>query len=205
MVGKLALVGLTGGIGSGKSTVARLVAARGVPVLDADVIAREVTEPGAPAYAELVAAFPHVVGRDGRIDRRALAAHVFADAEARRRLERIMHPRIQERALAHARRLDAAGERLAFYEASLLVETGRAREYDALVVVTAPEAVRIARAVARDGRSEAEVRARAAAQLPEEAKLRAATHVIDNAGDLAATERQVDELLGVLRRRFASS
>lgn len=202
MVGKLAFVGLTGGIASGKSTVGRLIAARGVPVIDADVVAREVTQPGEPALAEISAAFPGVVTADGKLDRRALAARVFADPADRKRLEAIMHPRIQERALAHARRWEAAGERLAFYEASLLVETGRAREFDALVVVVAPEAQRIARATARDGHTEAEVRARAAAQLPEEAKRAAATHVIDNSGDLAATERQVDALLVDLRRRF---
>src|SRR3954469_9394553 len=112
-------MGLTGGIGTGKSTVARMIAEAGVPVLDADVLAREVVAPGQPALAEIGALWPEVLGPDGALDRKKLAARVFSDPTARERLEAITPPRIQERALAAARALEAAGHRLAFYEASL--------------------------------------------------------------------------------------
>jgi dephospho-CoA kinase len=191
------LVGLTGGIGSGKSTVARLAAARGVPVLDADQLAREVVAPGQPAHAEIAAAWPSAIGADGAVDRRRLAAIVFADPAARARLEAITHPRIQELARARAAELARQGHRLVLYEASLLVETGRQGEFDGLVVVTASAETQLRRAVAR-GLSPDEARARIAAQLPLGDKVRVATHVIENDGDLEATEAQVAKLIGAL-------
>jgi dephospho-CoA kinase len=194
----LKLVGLTGGIGSGKSTVARMIAELGVPVLDADELAREVVAPGQPAAAEIAAAWPAVAQPGGGIDRARLARIVFADPEARLRLEAITHPRIQELAEARARALAAAGHRLAFYEASLLVETGRHRDFDGLVVVTCSPKRQLARAVAR-GLSPDEARARMAAQLPLADKVRAATHVIDNDDDLEATRAQVEKLVASLR------
>jgi dephospho-CoA kinase len=199
--GGLRLIGLTGGIGSGKSTVARLIAARGIPVLDADQLAREAVEPGSPALAEIAAAWPDALGADGALDRRKLGALVFADAAARARLEAILHPRIAELADAHAARLAAAGHKLGFYEASLLVETGRYRDLDGLVVVTAPDDVRVRRAAARDGAGEAAARARLGAQLPAAELLRVATHVIDNDGDMAALEAKVEDLLRALGLR----
>ncbi len=205
VVGKLKLIGLTGGIGSGKSTVGRLIAARGIPVLDADQIARDVVLPGQPAHAEVAAAFPGVVAPDGTIDRKALGARVFADPAARKGLEAILHPRIQQRALELARALDAAGERLAFYEASLLVETGRHDSYDGLVVVSASEPVQLARAMARDGATRQAVEARMAAQMPLEQKRKVATVVIDNDGDLANTERQVAAMLAALQQEGGGS
>ena len=198
MIGDLKLVGLTGGIGAGKSTVADMVRARGVPVIDADVLAREVVAPGQPAHGEIACAWPQVIASDGTIDRSKLAAVVFGDPEARRRLEAITHPHIQERALARVRQLAAAGHRLAFYEASLLVESGRHQDYDALVVVTADESQQLDRVTARDGSSRQAALARLRAQLPAEQKRRAATHVIDNSGDREATGRQVDALLSEL-------
>jgi dephospho-CoA kinase len=193
------LVGLTGNIGSGKSTVGRLFAARGVPVIDADDLAREVREPGQPAHAEIAAAWPDAVTPDGRLDRRRLAEIVFADPAARKRLEGIMHPHIQTLSRARAAALAAAGHTLAIYEASLLVESRRHEELDGLIVVTASPATQIARVVARDGAREEDVRARMRAQLPQEEKVRLATHVIDNDGDLAATEAQVDRIIASLR------
>lgn len=198
MVGKLRFVGLTGGIGSGKSTVAKMIRALGVPVIDADVVAREVVEPGLPAHAQIAAAWPNVIGPDGRIDRDQLARMVFSDEDARQRLQAITHPRIQQRALELARALEAQGHRLAFYEASLLVETGRHRDFDGLVVVTATADQQLARAMDRDGATRERVQARMAAQLPLEAKRREATHVVDNSGSLADTERQVRALVAAL-------
>jgi dephospho-CoA kinase len=199
VIGKMKMVGLTGGIGSGKSTVARLITAEGVPVLDADQLAREVVVPGAPAHAEIAAAFPEVIDPDGTLNRKRLGARVFADPAARKRLEAIMHPRIAAAAQAAAAGLAAAGHPLAFYEASLLVETGRHVEYDGLVVVVATEEQQIARAMARDGAKRAEVEARLAAQLPLAEKRKVATHIIDNAGSIEATRAQVKALLEKLR------
>jgi len=193
------LVGLTGNIGSGKSTVGRLFAARGVPVIDADELLREVQAPGRAGHAAIAAAWPEVVAADGSIDRKRPGKIVFADPAARRKLEAITHPRIQELSRARADALAAAGHQLAIYEASLLIESGRDKEMDALIVVTAPEATRVARVVARNGVGEEDVRARMRAQLPEEEKVRRATHVIDNGGDLTATEAQVDRVLAKLR------
>jgi dephospho-CoA kinase len=195
MARALRVLGLTGGIGSGKSTVARLFEERGVPVIDADLLSREAQAPGAPAHADIAAAWPEVIAPDGRVDRQRLGAVVFNDPAARRRLEAIMHPRIQELAEARLAALAAAGHRLAIYEASLLVEANRHRDFDGLVVVTVSPATQVARVLQRGGLTEAQARARIAAQLPLSEKLRHATHVIDNDGDLAATEAQVAALL----------
>jgi len=198
----IALIGLTGGLGSGKSTVAALIAETGVPTLDADHLARTVVEPGQPAHAEIAAAWPDVIGRDGGIDRRRLGGIVFHDPKARARLEAITHPRIRRLLHEKAADLARAGHRFLIYEASLLVEAGRLNEFAALIVVDAPEDVRIRRAVARGKQTEADIRARMAAQCSSEERLRAATHVIDNAGDLAQTREQVQNLVAELRRRF---
>jgi dephospho-CoA kinase len=201
MARALRVVGLTGGIGSGKSTVARLFAARGVPVVDADALSRAAQAPGMPAHADIAAAWPAVIAPDGTVDRKRLAGVVFNDPPARLRLEAIMHPRIQALGEAQFATLAAAGHPLALYEASLLVEANRHREFDGLIVVTASPATQLARVLARGGLTEAEATARIAAQLPLEEKLRYATAVIDNDGDVAATEAQVDALLAQLRAR----
>jgi dephospho-CoA kinase len=198
VTGTLRLIGLTGGIGSGKSTVARLIAARGIPVMDADQLAREVSAPGKPAFDEIAAAWPDVIERPTHLIRRKLAALVFTDSKARARLEAIMHPRIVTLANQRAADLARAGHLVAFYEASLLVETGRYRDLDGLVVVDAPEDQRIARVVARDGSTPAEVRARISAQQPAAEKRRAATYVIENDGDLDALDAKVNAMLKAL-------
>ena len=195
----LRVFGLTGGIGAGKSAVAELFAARGVPVVDADALAREVVAPGGPAHTDVAAAWPEVIAADGAVDRKRLRGIVFADPAARARLEAITHPRIQAAAEARLGALAADGHRLALYEATLLVETGRWRDFDGLIVVTASRQTQIARAMARDKLTRAEVEARLRAQLPTEEKVRLAAHVIDNDGARAATESQVDALVAKLR------
>jgi dephospho-CoA kinase len=189
------LVGLTGGIGTGKSTVARMIRDLGVPVIDADLLARQVVQPGQPAHAEIVAAWPDVLDKSGAIDRKKLADRIFADPAGRARLEAITHPRIMERALGQAGALRQQGFGLAFLEAALLVETGRYSQLDGLVVVTASEEQQISRVMARTGCSRDQVLARMRAQFPLEEKRRAAAHIIDNAGEEAATQGQVESLV----------
>jgi dephospho-CoA kinase len=193
------LVGLTGGIGSGKSTVGKMVQALGVPLIDADLLAREVVQPGTPALADIAQEWPDAIAPDGTLDRQRLGARVFADPVARRRLEAITHPRIQERMRQQVAALAAQGHRLVFYEASLLVEAGRTNEFDALVVVTASEEQQLQRTMQRDGSSRDQALARLQAQLPLGEKQKLATHLIDNSGDVAATETQVRALVDELR------
>lgn len=195
----LKVLGLTGGIGSGKSTVAKLIADLGVPVLDADVLAREVVEPGQPALAEVAATWPEAIGPDGKIARGKLADIVFADPAQRLRLEAIMHPRIQALSDQRFAELAAKGHALAFYEASLLVESGRYKDFDGLVVVTASPETQLERVLARGGLSEEKAQARIDAQLPLLAKVRVATHLVDNDGDLDATKQQVERLVATLK------
>jgi dephospho-CoA kinase len=195
----LKVLGLTGGIGSGKSTVAKLIAELGVPVLDADLLAREVVEPGKPALAEVAAAWPGAIGPDGKVARKKLADIVFADPAQRLRLEAIMHRRIQALSDERFAELAKKGHVLAFYEASLLVESGRYKDFDGLVVVTASPETQLERLLARGDLSEAEAQARIDAQLPLLAKVRVATHLVDNDADLEATKQQVERLVASLK------
>lgn len=189
------LVGLTGGIASGKSTVAAMLREMGAAVVDADALAREVVEPGEPALAEIARRFgPGVIAADGRLDRAALARIVFADEEARRDLGAITHPRVAALAAERTRALADAGAPIVFYEAALLVENGLHRGLSALIVVAVPPEVQLERLIRRDGLSADEARARLAAQLPLAEKIRVADYVIDNAGTVEDTRRQVEAL-----------
>lgn len=198
----LRVFGLTGGLGSGKSTVAARLRQRGVPVIDADALAREVVAPGSPGLAEVVAAFGAGVLRDGGLDRARVANIVFGDPAARRRLEAITHPRIQALRDACLAELDAAGEPLACYEVPLLFERGLDSSLRPVVVVDVPEAVQIERARRRDQATEAMVKARLDAQLPLGEKAARADYVIDNSGSVAATEAATDRVLWELCARL---
>ncbi|MGK4004825.1 dephospho-CoA kinase [Sorangium sp. So ce1036] len=199
----LVLFGLTGGLGSGKSTVAARFRAQGLPVIDADALAREVVARGTEGLAEVVRALgPEVLQPDGSLDRARVAAMVFSDPDRRRQLNAIVHPRIAALTAERAAAIEARGEPLACYEAALLVENRLADAFRPLVVVAVPEEIQVARAMARDGATEAQVRARLAAQLPLADKVALADYVIDNAGERAATERQADEVLASIRARF---
>ncbi len=191
--------GLTGNIGSGKSTVARMLEARGVPVVDADRVARDVVEPGQPALREIAGRFPGVLQPDGTLDRKALAARVFADVKERQALEHILHPRIAEEVAARMGSLAGAGHPCAVYEAALIVENRLDDSLDGLIVVTAPQEAQIERLRRRDGMSEEEARARLAAQLPAGEKVRHARFVIENSGPLAELEAQVDRVAQALK------
>jgi dephospho-CoA kinase len=195
------VVGLTGGLASGKSTFASALRARGVPVVDADAIAREVVRPGSPALARLVEELGEgVLDADGALDRRAVAARVFSDREARRRLEAITHPAIRSAMVEETARLAAAGHELAFYDAPLLFEVGLDAALDSVVVVWAPAAAQRARAVARGGLTPEEAEARLAAQLPLDEKARRADFVVVNDGPPEALDGKAARLLDDLRK-----
>ena len=195
----MVVVGLTGGIATGKSTVAALFAARGAAVVNADRIAHALQEPDQPCYHRIVEAFgTAVLDAQGRIDRRRLGARVFADLDARKRLEAILHPAIREACQQEIRAAEASGHRVCVVNAALILETGQQGRYDALVVVTASEEVQVARLVRLRGLTEAEVRQRLTSQWPTANKAALADFVIDNGGELAATEAQVDRVYAAL-------
>ena len=194
--------GLTGGIASGKSAVAARFRERGVPVIDADAVAREVVAPGSEAVALVAAELgKDVIAADGSLDRKKVAAAVFGDEKKLARFNAIMHPRIAARSAARAAELGARGEPLACYEAALLVENGLADAFRPLVVVSAPLEVQVARAARRDATDEAAVRARIAAQLPLDEKVRAADVVVRNDGSLEELRARADAALDEVCRR----
>jgi dephospho-CoA kinase len=186
-------IGLTGGIGAGKSTVAAMLAERGAVIVDADAIARDLVEPGGAALAELVTEFgPRILQSDGSLSRAELASLAFSDPRATERLNAIMHPLIREEA---RRRLVAAPDAQAVvYDMPLLVETGQQDLVDLVVVVDVPEEVQVDRAVRLRGLDEADVRRRMEVQAARADRLVAADVVIDNSGDEAETRDQVDAL-----------
>ncbi|HVP30764.1 MAG TPA: dephospho-CoA kinase [Myxococcota bacterium] len=206
-------IGLTGGIGSGKSTVARLLVELGATVIDADRIVHELQAPGAPVLAEIVEAFGReILCPDGSLDRAALGDLVFRDADARARLNRIVHPRVAQEMARREQAAREAGAPLVVLDVPLLLEgrragtgTGARMGFDAIVVVWVPEAVQIERTVARDRCSREEALRRIRAQMPLDEKRALADHVIDNSGSLADTERQVRELYAELVPADASA
>jgi len=196
--------GLTGGIGSGKTTVAARFRERGLPVIDADDLARQAVARGSLGLADVIAAFgTEVLDAEGGLDRQKVANRVFADEEARKRLNAIVHPRVRELSVERVSELDAKGEPLACYEVPLLVESGLAELFRPLVVVSVPEAVQINRTVTRDASSEEHARARVRAQLPLEQKVALADYVIDNAGSREETRAQADRVLDAICKRLA--
>lgn len=190
------LFGLTGGIASGKSTVAARFREVGLPVIDADLLAREVVAKGSEGLGAVARELgPSVLTAEGELDRKAVAALVFSDAGARTTLNAIVHPRISNETAKRAMALAQKGEPLACYEAALLVENGMADAFRPLLVVWVPLDVQLARAMARDGSTEAEARGRLAAQTSLEEKLKAADIRIDNSGTLEEGRNRADTAL----------
>ncbi|MBX6371475.1 MAG: dephospho-CoA kinase [Acidothermus sp.] len=186
------VVGLTGGIGAGKSTVLEILSELGALTIDSDEVAREVVEPGGPGYSQILAEFgPGVVGADGRIDRKALASRVFTDERARRRLEGIVHPLV--RAEIRRRVADAPTNAIVVNAVPLLVEAGLVGEYDRILVVEAPLELRIER-LQRRGISRDEALRRMAAQADDDARRAVAWRVITNDGSLAQLRERVLEV-----------
>jgi dephospho-CoA kinase len=191
------IFGLTGGIGSGKSSVARYLAAKGLPLLSADVFAREVVAPGSEGLAAVVEAFgPQILSPDGSLDRAALGKIVFASDTRRSQLEAIVHPRIAARLAQEVEALKESGHRRCVYEIPLLFEQNRDRDFKATILVCAPEEQRVARVQQRDQLDENQVRARLAAQLSDELKRARATYIIENDSTPEALAQRIDATLG---------
>jgi dephospho-CoA kinase len=189
-------VGLTGGIASGKSLVAAELAARGAIIIDADVLAREVVEPGTPGLAAIIERFGPQVLTDGRLDRAHLAEIVFADPAARRDLERIVHPAVRARAVELERAAGSAA--VVVHVIPLLVETGQQWNFDLVITIDVDHETQIQRMMARNGFSRAEAESRIAAQAAREDRRAAADVVLDNSGDVAQLKDQIDALWAVL-------
>jgi dephospho-CoA kinase len=197
------LVGLTGGLGTGKSTVAAMLARRGAVVVDADDLARRALEPGTAAFKQVCDLFgDEVLMPDGGLDRRAIAARVFADDVKRRALESIVHPEVF-RGLADTLERHRSTNSVVVFDAPLIVETGFHRECDLVVVVDAPLDVQVARATAQRGLDPEEARARIAAQTSPEERAAVADVILKNDGSLQDLERQVDSLWEELEDRSA--
>jgi dephospho-CoA kinase len=192
----MVLVGLTGGIASGKSLVAAELAARGAIIIDADVLAREVVEPGTPGLAAIIERFGPQLLTDGRLDRAHLAEIVFADPAARRDLERIVHPAVRARAVELERAAGSAA--VVVHVIPLLVETGQQWNFDLVVTIDVDHETQIQRMMARNGFSRAEAESRIAAQAAREDRRAAADVVLDNSGDVAQLKDQIDALWAVL-------
>ncbi|HZL75417.1 MAG TPA: dephospho-CoA kinase [Propionibacteriaceae bacterium] len=189
---KLVRVGLTGGIASGKSMVAAELAARGATIIDADVLAREVVEPGTPALAAILERFGTQVLKDGQLDRTRLAEIVFADPVARRDLERIVHPAVRARAAELER---AAGDAaVVVHVVPLLVETGQHKDFDLVVTVDADHETQIQRLMARNGFTRAEAESRIAAQASRDDRTRNSDVVLHNTGSMTQLKQQIDAL-----------
>jgi dephospho-CoA kinase len=198
-------IAITGGVGTGKSTVARMFAELGAEVLDADQIARDVVAVGAPAWEELRRLYgPDYFNENGELNRSKLAQLVFADPEERRRLDGIIHPRVEAELKARVAELARRGAALVLVEVPLLFETGREAAFDRVIVVAAPEADQVRRLRARDHRGEAEIRGILAAQWRLADKVARGDYVVDNGGELSFTEQQVKNIWGELKNQLDS-
>lgn len=185
-------IGLTGGIGSGKSTVAARLEELGAVLIDADRIAREIVEPGQPALADLDAAFDGVLNADGTLNRAEVARQAFATPEATAQLNAITHPRIRQRTDAEFARAAESGAAVVVYDMPLLIENHETGRVDHVLVVDAPDEIRVQRLVQHRGLAEDDTRARIAAQIGREARLAAADTVLDNSDDRGTLLEQVD-------------
>jgi len=199
-----AMVGLTGSIASGKSLVAGYLIELGAPLVDADILAREIVEPGEPAWQDIRQRFGEaVLNADATLNRKALGALVFSDAQARRELEAITHPRIAQRLMEYAARYRMAGEPWMVYDAALLVENNAHKWLNALIVVAVEPALQLERLMERDGSTAEAARRRIEAQMPVAEKIKVADFVIDNNGTPAQTRAQVEDVFRQLQQRFA--
>lgn len=190
------MIGLTGGIGSGKSTVAEMLRAHGLPVVDADQIARDIMEPGSPVLDDVAAVFgADLIGSDGALDRAELAARAFVSEEQTQKLNAITHPAIRAESARRFSQLEQAGEKAAVYDMPLLIELGLNKDMDMTVVVDVDADERVCRLVAHRGLDEDDARNRIERQIPDAQRRAAADEILDNNGTLADLERQVEALV----------
>ena len=202
-MGRLVKIGLAGGIGTGKSTVASMLKEMGIPVINSDEVAREVTEPGSEGYKKVVEAFGRgILNSDGTINRKKLGSIVFSDESKRRILEKILHPLILGRIRARLDELKRAGCEFVVLEVPLLFEKGLDRNMDFNVVVYTDEKTQLERLTRRDGLTLKEALSRIKSQMPLSEKVKRADFVIDNSGDLSYTKRQVEEMWKRILERF---
>ena len=198
-------IAITGGAGTGKSTVARMFKELGAEVLDADAAARDAVAVGAPAWAELRRLYgEEFFNPDGTLNRSRLAQRVFANPDERRRLDGLIHPRVEAELKARVAELESRGANLVLVEVPLLFETGREAAFDRIIVVAAPEALQIRRLRGRDRRGEAEIRGILSAQWPLADKVARADYLVDNGGSRRHTARQVKNIWGVLKNQLDS-
>lgn len=193
-------IGLTGGIGSGKSTVASRLHELGAKVIDADQVAREIVEPGQPALAELVETFEGILAEDGSLNRAELARQAFATPEATEKLNTITHPRIRERTQELFSEAEEQGVEVLVYDMPLLIENGEYKQMDHVLVVDAPDDVRVDRLVNQRGLDEGDARRRIAAQIDRETRLQVADTVLDNGGERENLIAQVDRFWETISR-----
>lgn len=193
-------VGLTGGIGSGKSTAASRLQELGATIIDADQVAREIVEPGQPALAELAEAFGGILNDDGSLNRGELARQAFASSEATEKLNSITHPRIRERTQELFADAEESGADVVVYDMPLLIENGEYKQMDHVLVVDAPDDVRVERLVNQRGLDEGDARRRIAAQIDRETRLQAADTVLDNGGGREELIAQVDRFWETITR-----
>ena len=199
------VVGLTGGICSGKSTVAAMFGRLGAVVIDADRVAHELQARGQPLFEAIVSAFgQQIVGDDGRIDRRKLGTIVFADPKARVRLEELLHPAIIAECERRIQQAAASGAAICLLDAALLIESGRHARFDTIILVEASEAVQLERLMTRMGLSREDAIQRIRSQMPSEEKSRHASFVIQNSGPLEETARRVKAVWEQLTAKASS-
>ena len=191
------IYGLTGGIGVGKSVVARMFESAGIPVMDADQISREIMKPRQPAFNEIIELFGNEVVKNGELDRKRIREIVFKNKTLREKLEKITHRRILERAIEKARDFFAKGKNVVLLEAAVLIEANFTDELDGLIVVIAKPEQQRERGMKRDKARMSEIESIISAQASDEERLKLAQYVIDNSGTIEETERQVKKIAGI--------
>ncbi len=191
-------IGLTGNIATGKSTVAQWFRDQGIPVVDADELARQVVAPGTVGLEAVLRRFPSAQGTDGSLNREALAAQIFNDAEARMALNAITHPLIRQLGQQALDTYRQQGKSLAIYDAALLIENNLQHHFDAVVVVVCDAPIQLERLMRRNGLTEAQAQSRISAQMPQDEKRKHADFVIDNSGPLEQTHAQCQKVLAAL-------
>ena len=196
--------GLTGGIASGKSTVTKTFRSEGIPIVDADIVARQVVEPGTPGLQNVINAFgTDFLQSDGTLNRTALGALVFADREARNLINEIMYPLINDESAAQIKKMHASGHVLVGYDAALICEMGNAKKYRPLIVVHCPQDTQIARLMSRNSLTRDEAMARISAQMPVEKKMALADYLIDTSGTVENSVNQTKKIIEILRNGSA--